>query len=192
MSADRFDPGTPFTLGEIAAAAEARQATARAFLAGIAPSAFVAPQGDRWSPAEHVRHLAKSAFAIATGVRMPRVVLWLRFGWPRARSRPFAQLVADYRAALAAGGQAGRFAPSRQDADGDLAGYQQRVIAQWEAAHAAVASAARGWSEGAAEQAVITHPLIGALTLREMLMFQHYHEAHHLNLVARRLGEGGA
>ncbi|MBI3790139.1 MAG: hypothetical protein HY275_04600 [Gemmatimonadetes bacterium] len=66
------------------------------------------------------------------------------------------------------------------------------MIATWGAANAKVHAAMLGWTESSVEQAAIVHPLIGPLTVREMLFFQHYHEAHHLNLVAMRRGAGAS
>ena len=49
-------------------------------------------------------------------------------------------------------------------------------------------SAAGGWSEGDLDRVRLPHPLLGTLTVREMLLFALYHGLHHVNSVARRKG----
>ncbi len=156
------------------------------YLAGIPVDEFVRAQGDRWSPGDHVRHLAKSDFAIAKGLTVPRFMLRVAFGSPRAESRRFLTLIDAYRAALSAGGQAGPFAPEAKPLPPDLDGYRREVIDRWCMAHAEVVAGARRWDEAALDRYAIKHPLLGRLTVREMLMFAHYHESHHLNLLAAR------
>ncbi len=181
-----FDPGTPYSGAEVVAAMRALGDDAARYLAAMPAAEFATPQGDRWSPADHVRHLAKSEFAIAKGLRVPRLMLRLTFGSPKGPSRRFLSLREDYRLALEAGGQAGSFAPEARALPSDLEGYQDEVIARWLKAHAEVMAGAKRWDENMLDRYAIKHPLLGKLTVREMLMFAHYHDSHHLNLLARR------
>lgn len=181
-----FDPGTPYTGAEIVAAMRNLSAAAAEYLTAMRAGEFVQAQGDRWSPGDHVRHLAKSSFAIAKGLGVPRLMLRLAFGAPKGPSRRFLPLREDYRSALAAGGQAGSFAPEARPLPTDLDAYQADVIAQWRKAHSEVLANAERWDEKALDRYAIKHPLLGKLTVREMLMFAHYHESHHLNLLAGR------
>ena len=181
-----FDPGTPYTGAELVAAMRNLSAAAAEYLAAMPSGEFVQAQGDRWSPGDHVRHLAKSDFAIAKGLGVPRLMLRLAFGAPKGPSRRFLPLREDYRAALAAGGQAGSFAPEARTLPADLDSYQTEVIAKWRKAHGEVMSGAERWDEKSLDRYAIKHPLLGKLTVREMLMFAHYHESHHLNLLAGR------
>ena len=54
-------------------------------------------------------------------------------------------------------------------------------------ASAGLRAAAATWSEEALDRHGLTHPLIGELTVREMLLFCVVHERHHLKLVRTRL-----
>ncbi len=182
----RFDPGTPYTAAELLASMRALTADASAYLGAIPPDEFARKQGDKWSPGDQVRHLAKSGFAIAKGAGAPRFALRLLFGKPRRPSRRFLSLRDDYRAALAAGGQAGSFAPVAKPLPADLAQWQREVLGRWRKAAEAVQAQAARWDDEALERHAVKHPLMGSLTMREMLMFAHYHESHHLNLLAAR------
>jgi hypothetical protein len=48
-----------------------------------------------------------------------------------------------------------------------------------------VAQAGR-WSEADLDACRLPHPLLGRLTVREMLLFTQYHEVHHVANVERR------
>lgn len=181
-----FDPGTPYTRTDIEAAMGSLSRDALGYLQAIPAPEFVAPQGAKWSPADHVRHLSKSGFAIALGLRAPRLLLRVAFGQPKRTSRRFLTLRDDYRGALAAGAQAGPFAPEPKPMPNGATTFQAEVLAQWETAHDAMGKAMAKWAEDSLDRYVLKHPAMGPLTVREMLMFAHYHESHHLNLLAGR------
>lgn len=185
-----FDPGEPFALDELARALRALSAQGRALLEVLPAEVFFAAQGDKWSPAEHARHLRKSAAPLVPALRLPGWLLRSLFGAPRRPSRPFAQLRADYRAVLAAGGQAGRFAPRPERAPNHPAARRRAILDAWQRSATGVASGVERWSEARADQACLPHPLLGPLTVREMAAFTVYHTVHHLELVRQRLSPG--
>ena len=47
-----------------------------------------------------------------------------------------------------------------------------------------------GWTEENLDRRAMRHPLIGPMTVREMLLFVVVHERHHLRIVSERLAEG--
>ena len=183
----QFDPGEPFSPADLGAALTRLVAEGATFLDSLDERAFFAPQGDRWSPADHVRHLRKSTAPIETVLRMPRLVLRLRFGSGSSRSRRFIELRDTYRGALARGGQAGRFAPSPMPLPTDPLAARRTIMGQWQSACDGVARAVPAWSERALDRAWAPHPLLGLLTIRELLEFTVYHTSHHLTIVAERI-----
>src|SRR6185503_7412621 len=70
--------------------------------------------GSSWSPADTVRHLTKSIRPVGKALATPKIFLRVMFGRPRRASMSYDELRATYQQALAAGGKAGRFAPSEQ------------------------------------------------------------------------------
>lgn len=152
---------------------------------------FFAPQGDRWAPVEHARHLTKSSRPLLLPFALPRLALKALFGRPARPSRTYAALRSDYRAALAAGGRAGRFAPSREGTAADPARRRAIVLDHWTQTNERLARRIERWSEPAADDACIPHPLLGPLTVREMAAFTVYHTVHHLTLVRERIERSG-
>ena len=183
---NRFETGTPSSGVEIVAGLRRLHAEGEAYLRSLPADRFVQAQGEKWSPAEHVRHLSKSIRPVALALGLPRFILWLRFGRAAAASRSFEVMRETYRARLAAGATAGRFAPSPQAAPGDAEAYREKVLASFRDANADLQSRIARWDDAALDRYRLPHPALGTLTVREMLFFSLYHNAHHLNLVASR------
>lgn len=148
---------------------------------------FLAPIGDAWSPADNVRHLTKSMRAITQGLRLPRVVLLVAFGRPSAPSRSYASVREIYWARLARGASAGRFAPRPEVAPMQTDTARAQIMARHAAAVTSLCDAIGRWPESALDALRLPHPLLGRLTVREMLLFTLYHNRHHLENVQRRL-----
>ncbi len=184
---DRFETGAPSTGTEIVAELRRLHTEGEAYLRSLPADVFVQPQGEKWSPADHVRHLAKSIRPVALALGLPRFLVWLRFGHASGASRSFMLMRETYLARLAAGATAGRFAPSPQPLPQDPEAHRGKVLASWRAADADLRSRIGAWDEAALDRYRLPHPALGKLTVREMLFFSLYHNAHHLNLLARRV-----
>ena len=77
---ERFEAGQPASQPEIIAQfAQVHEACERLALS-LPAAEFVQPQGEKWSPADHVRHLAKSTFPVAKALRLPKPLLLALFG----------------------------------------------------------------------------------------------------------------
>ena len=148
--------------------------------------AFFAKLGDAWSPAENVRHLVKSIRPVTKALGVPRILLRLKFGKPKRDSVSYDALVERYHGLLAAGGDAGRFAPSPRE-EQDLEARRTEILAQHSEANRALRAAVARWSDAALDRYQLPHPLLGNLTIREMLCFTLYHQLHHIGVVERRL-----
>ena len=184
-----FDPGEPYSGPDLRANLLRLDHQATAYLREMPADEFFRPQGQAWAPAGHVRHLAKSARPVARALGWSR--LWLRFafGTHAGPSPSFAAMRERYLAALADGtAQAGRFAPTPRPVPDDVATARAKVLREWNEADAALDTAVASWTEPALDRYRLPHPVMGKLTLREMLEFTVYHTAHHLNRIAERRG----
>lgn len=185
-----FQTGEPATGAHLAAALKRLVVEGSRALGTMPVHQFFTPQGDRWSPAEHARHLQMSAAALNVGLRLPAWLLRLRFGRPRRPSRSFIALRTDYLAALAGGGRAGRFTPPAEESPANPDWRRGQILTAWFQATLRTGSLLSRWREDQLDQAQLPHPLLGPLTIREMGCFTVYHTAHHLNLVMQRATAG--
>jgi len=176
----------PFSKTEILHDLEAVRDWSLDFWRQFETAGFFAPIGDAWSPADNVRHLVKSNRPVALAMGLPRIVLYFRFGMNRRRSRGYSEMLATYQDALGAGLTAGRFAASPVPAGEQTAESRERALHGLAGTFDALGSALRRWPESALDRARLPHPGLGLLTVREMLLFTLYHNAHHVMGVLRR------
>lgn len=153
----------------------------------LSTATFLAPIGEAWSPRENVRHLTRSVRAVTRGLRLPRFVVRLSFGAARRASRSLEEMRGWYLGALTPGFRAAAFAPSRRHTGDDPEGERTRIMAQHAAAIRALREATLRWSERHLDRCRLPHPLLGPLTVREMLLFTLLHNRHHVAGVQRRL-----
>ena len=150
---------------------------------------FVASLGAAWSPADHVRHLTKTVRAVSWGMRVPKVVLWTMYGRTSRVSFSYDSLVARYHRLLREGGRAGRYAPSTRRVAGDAAEYRRVVLQAHRDEVLRLADRIQRWTRRHVDEFQLPHPLLGKVSVREMLMFVLYHNQHHVLVVARRRSE---
>ena len=181
-----FDTGDPYHSDEIARQLLSLHAESVRYLDEISVTEFFRPQALKWSPAEHVRHLHKSVRPLVKALAVPRIVLRLRFGRSRRRSRQFGDIRDRYRAKLAQGYGTNPYAPSARPVPRDARAWRAEIMRTWTASVDALAARVDLWRDGALDRYQLPHPLMGKLTVREMMFFTVYHNAHHVRLVAER------
>lgn len=156
---------------------------AATYFGSLPPAVYFTGSDERWSPAHHARHLTLSNRPLTQALRLPRLALLAVGG--RAEngrvSRDFATMRETYLAALKAGARAsGRFLPT-------LEGGQDAGVTELQASVEALSAAAARWPDADLDGLTLPHPVLGKLTLREMLYFAVYHHSHHLEGVRRLL-----
>jgi DinB superfamily len=176
----------PFTKSEILRDLGAVHDWSTEFWQSFDHTDFFAPLGDAWSPADNVRHLIKSNRPVAQALKIPKLFLLLRFGFARRPSRSYSALKATYYEALGSGLKAGRFGTSLIPTDQQTDERREQELAKLSQTFSALSAAIQGWSEGALDRLRLPHPGLGLLTVREMLLFTLYHNAHHVLGVDRR------
>lgn len=182
-----FDP--PRSTKSLLTALESQSVEIDSYMAARTTEEFLAPQGEAWSPAGHMRHLVKSVRAVNKGMGLPRPALRLLFGGARGDSRSFEEIRELYLGALERGGQAGAYAPSERSVDLAPGEWREVIMRRWRDAASDLAATLRAWPEEALDRYRLPHPLLGKLTVREMLLFTLYHNRHHAARVLERASE---
>lgn len=113
---------------------------------------------------------------------LPLFVLRLLFGKANRKSKSYDELVAKYQAKLKAGGRApGRFVPGGKEKNTEV--LEEKLLGLVDSLQKKV----NALSEDQLDQYILPHPLLGKLTLREMIYFTIYHVQHHHKLVQNQL-----
>ena len=180
------DSNEPRTRDEILAALDAVHREASELFSSFAPEDFFRrPEPEVWSAGENVVHLVKSVKAVADGMKMPKLTLRALFGTAR-QARSYSEMREVYLEALAQGAVAsGRFVPQVSPAASEAELSQERALKGWQRAGDSLVKVVGKWSEAALDKYRLPHPVIGKLSVREMLFFTHYHDGHHLETVRK-------
>lgn len=182
---------SPYDRDEVIAALEEIHAEVDVYFRSLPVDVLVRrPEAEVWSPVENLIHLVKSVQSVSKGLDMPKLLLAILFRRPKAApktSRRYEGVVEIYHAALAAGGRAsGPYVP-KPFPQGDGEKVRARALAGWKKAGAAMIGKLDKWNEKSLDRYRLPHPLIGNLTVREILLFTLYHDRHHLESVRKRL-----
>jgi DinB superfamily len=145
-------------------------------------SDFEASPNGKWSVGQNLDHLNKSLSPVNLALQLPSFALRLLFGKPNRKQRNYAELVERYHQKLAAGGTAsGPFIPPKVAWN-----KKEKLIAKFIKETETLNRLMNKCSEDYLDLYLLPHPLLGKITVREMLFFSVYHIQHHLHLLEER------
>jgi hypothetical protein len=145
-------------------------------------SSFTYSPDGKWSFGQILEHLNKSLAPVNLALTLPGFLFQILYGKPNRKARTNQELIDRYLQKLAAGGRAsGRFIP-RAVAWAD----KQKKLDAFKRETDKMINRLSRWSEDQLDQHLLPHPLLGKLTLREMLFFSAYHIKHHIELLQQR------
>ncbi|HLO81229.1 MAG TPA: DinB family protein [Chitinophagaceae bacterium] len=136
---------------------------------------YMFSRNEKWTAGQQANHLVRAVRPLTLGFTFPNFVFRLLFGKSNRAGKNYEELVAKYKQKLAAGGKAsGQFIPPAVPLDrkSDLNKNLNRLAAK-------LASQISKMSEEDLDTYILPHPLLGKLTLREMMYFTIYHAKHH-------------
>jgi hypothetical protein len=145
------------------------------FISELSQEDFVMEKNSKWSPMHHLQHLILSSKKIPSVLNMSKLKLVL-MGIAVTGSRSFETLKAYYLKALDEGEQAGpEYEP---EIEGDWT--KEELLGNWRMIQHKFEKRIDKWSEKDLDTYLLPHPVLGKLTLREMLFFTIFHTQHHL------------
>lgn len=147
-----------------------------AYIEKMPNAMFLHSQNGKWSPAAHLSHLIKSAQPLNFVLNMPKITLLLFGTNKREGSRRFEELVEKYQNKLKEGAKAsGTYLP-----EDDLTVTDKHILlADFEYQKRKLIENVQGMKEEDMDYYLLPHPILGKLTIREMLYFTIYHVSHH-------------
>ena len=136
--------------------------------------------GEVWSASDNVGHLIKSNKPIAMALKLPKIALQAMFGKPDRASSSYGDLCQMYRGEIAKGAQAtGRYLPDQENSEVGTETRKKKLLEQFSKASTDLVAAAETWDEHELDQYLLPHPILGKLTIREMIFFTIYHNQRH-------------
>ena len=171
----------PATQLEIITALESSEQSIVAFFSSLSDRRAFEGDAHHWGPAHHLVHLTQASASAERALRSGALPLH-RTG----RSRTYADVRDAATAALAGTPKDRLLDMGRTVVIPSGAGLADLTNA-FAGASAGLRAAASTWAEDALDRHALAHPLMGELTVREMLLFFIVHERHHLKIVRARL-----
>ena len=152
------------------------------YISSLNKEQFEATPNGKWSAGQNLDHLIRAIKPLQPAYGLPKLALRILFGKTNRPSRTYDDLVAKYKAKLAAGGRAsGPFIPpfinfeKKNELIKKYTDQKQKLVAKIEKQN-----------ETALDVYILPHPLLGKVTLREMLYFTIHHNEHHLESLKNR------
>ncbi len=140
-----------------------------------------APEG-KWTSGQHVAHLVQSTEPLLKALGYPSFILKWKFGKNNRENRDFQTIVNRYNEKLAnvAGGMSSPFSINMPIVDSNnINTWLDRLSQLNDKLSARILKK----SDKNLDEILIPHPLMGRMTLREILMWNAYHTEHHYNIL---------
>ena len=155
------------------------------YISALPENKFLTAEQGKWSPGQQLQHLINSAYPVAISLFLPKISFF-PFGKDDDRaSRSYADIAGIYKSSLGNGakspflfkpGSAGKYNP-------------ERLLQQWKTLQDHFKSALYlQWNERDLDTYRMPHPILGMLTVREMLFFTTFHTLYHLNSMKQVYG----
>lgn len=146
----------------------------------IPTEVFFIRLGDAWSASDNVDHLIKAHTPIAQALRLPKIALRTMFGKPDKAPMSYEELCQVYRDEITKGAQAsGRYLPNQENPGEETEGRKRKLLDQFSKASSELVSMLEKWDDKELDDYLLPHPILGKLTIREMIFFTIYHNLRH-------------
>lgn len=138
---------------------------------------------NKWSAAQQLDHLVRSVQPVNLAFGLPVFVLKKLFGKSNRPSKTYEELITKYQSKIAAGAKAsGRFIPPSVSFH-----QKESLLKKLSKLTTSLSKKVNIISENNLDTYILPHPLLGKITLREMLYFTAYHAKHHQQIIERDL-----
>jgi hypothetical protein len=147
---------------------------------------FVFAPPHKWSAGQQLQHIYLSVRPVVLAMGLPRLLVRMLFGKATNPGKTYDALVSTYHLKLQSGYKASApYVPKSVGAD-----QKEKLITALNAKVNSLCSKIESFTESELDTLRLPHPLLGKLTMREMLYFTAYHVEHHEGLVRKGLENG--
>ena len=153
------------------------------YINGLTNEDFLFSPQQKWTAGQQLDHIYLSIKPLTLILSFPRLFIRLAFGKANRPGRTYEDLVKRYLNKLENGGRATRrFVPKT------IVLNQKETISKALTKNTKVlCSKIEQFTEKDLDTLILPHPLLGKLTIREMLYFTVYHVGHHHEITKRNL-----
>jgi hypothetical protein len=170
---------TVYTKEDLIRAFQEKHDQVYSYFSDLPENTFLLREDGAWAPFDRLEHLLRSLKPLLKAMKTARLTLRVLFGSPKKRSRNFSQIKEEYLQKLKAGARAsGQFLPALQNPD-EVLKHKNQLLQNWQSVGNTFVQVLCEWKEQDLDKYLLPHPVLGKLTVREMLFFTLYHNHHH-------------
>jgi hypothetical protein len=157
------------------------------FYTDIPENIFFSKPEIGWSPLENIKHLNSATSVVALFIRKELNFLLLLFGRGDSK-KSIPEIIKNYNDKLNSGSGAGVFSPLFVTNNIDIEKKKSEIKSLIDSIQDLI-NVLPSWTEEELDGTNIVHPILGILTVREMLYFSLYHLYHHSSKLQMRLNK---
>ena len=151
----------------------------------LSDAEFMFSANEKWTAGQQADHLLLAVKPINKILAMPKITMKVMFGSANRPSKTFEELVQKYTTKLAEGGKAtAQFVPPVIELK-----QKEKLLSELLQSAEKLCKQLDDFTEAQLDEYILPHPLLGKLTLREMMYFTLYHVEHHQKITLRNLGK---
>lgn len=139
-----------------------------------------APDG-RWTTGQHILHLVVSARLLNKALKYPKFLLKYKFGTSNRPSRSYEEVAKRYDEKLAKNRD--RAKEFNKDLRSPATKEKQQLIDQLQILQKKLQFKTEKLKDKHLDTLLLPHPLMGKMTLREIIMWSVHHTEHHLTIL---------
>lgn len=138
------------------------------------------PQG-KWNTGEHIVHLIQSEKALNKALALPRFFLKYKFGTNNRDNRTYKEIVKKYQGRLA--DNPGLVANISKNMPTMTPTIKTVYISKLDKEKTKLIKQFQKWNDKDLDTYLVPHPLLGRMTIREIVMWTAYHTEHHSKIL---------
>jgi hypothetical protein len=138
------------------------------------------PEG-KWTTSQHILHLVNSLQLLNNALSYPRFFLKYKFGLSNRPSRSYEEVVEKYQEKLEENKD--KTIVFNENLKSPLLKDRPRLLTRLQIQHKKLQYKTRKISDVNLDTLVIPHPLMGKMTVRELIMWAAYHTEHHTKIL---------
>lgn len=183
------DENIPWSKERLLTELEQHHTSFKEELHSLDPSAYDFCWKGKWTAGQQLRHIQLSVKPVVLALRLPRFMIQWKFGLANRSSSTYDGLVQKYLRALdgmlAEAPRAFQPPEEKHKSSGQLFSEYEKTLDN-------LLKQVQKITDKDLERYVLPHPLIGKLTLKEMLYFTVYHVQHHHDIVRQIIEQANA
>lgn len=162
---------------------EKRYSNFAEYISSLSKEEFLFTYQSKWSAGQQIKHVVLCVKPLVQVFGMPKMTIEQKFGVTESTSRTYDELLVIYLQKLKKGGKA----PNQYVPDGVLENKKSELIKTLQELLEKLKSEIDVFSEKELDTLCVPHPLLGNISLREMLLNAIYHVEHHQNQTKKNL-----